>query len=186
MDALPDGSSDMLPLFSQQGVTTFIAKHPVDCVDSSSLDCDGLTWLIVVRPLFSSVRCEGSEVSFDDSNGSPRHSCDGPDGRSSAKSWWKGMIWMGGFFANGVVVTVCCDDSQLFVVCSGPISDGFGPFHLLPASDIPWWGHSDGWIVLGGVSLCRSFVRLQDLFKWENCGTLIFTNMVYTSEQTRH
>jgi hypothetical protein len=31
---------------------------------------------------------------------------------------------------------------------------------------------------------CGSFVRLQDLFKWENCGTLIFTNMVYTSEQT--
>jgi hypothetical protein len=36
------------------------------------------------------------------------------------------------------------------------------------------------------VILCRSFVRLQDLFKWENCGTLIFTNMVYTPEQTRH
>jgi hypothetical protein len=33
---------------------------------------------------------------------------------------------------------------------------------------------------------CGSFVRLQDLFKWENCGTLIFTNMVYTSEQTRY
>jgi hypothetical protein len=36
------------------------------------------------------------------------------------------------------------------------------------------------------LTACRSFVRLQDLFKWENCGTLIFTNMVYTSEQTRH
>jgi hypothetical protein len=38
----------------------------------------------------------------------------------------------------------------------------------------------------GAAAYCRSFVRLQDLFKWENCGTLIFTNMVYTSEQTRH
>ena len=81
----------------------------------------------------------------------PWHFCNAINGGLYSKSPGRqGMVWMGGFF----VVSWCwSSDGQMFLMCLGPISDGFGPFQLLPSSEVPGRGESGGWVEVGDASL---------------------------------